>query len=646
MGYKPRICKICGSEFTPTTSKQLYCKKDIEKICPVCGDIFTVLCSPSQPTTCSKPGCKKKAGYLRSIAKKKICKICGQEFVGTSSTQEYCNKPVSRICKVCGKEFTIKCTAEEYKKQTCSKECMDKLACDRRQEVYQATHIRKCSLCGKEFRPRTNTQKVCEGKHFRTCIVCGKEFELNYKSAIGNVDLRKTCSEECRNKHISDVCVFKLPEIKEKIKNTMLTKYGVPYPGQSPELQARMKASYLARTGYDHPSHNPNTLKGKNLQVSSLEQKLSTVLSNNKIKFETQYMVSKEGLSHAFDFYLPDHNTFIDVDGVYYHGYLDDSNGLQIDEIRDAVRVKLIDPGYYYFVVIESEFNKSVDNLLMTLREINENTFHYDEYMFRWCRSIEFPYPDYDEKRLKRDLNNLRKVSCISYNPASRLGISTIRYFHKSIYDAKVGNSPSLKEAWYNDAIMKRVIHNRMIYKNNVDPSKILAGFYISKIVPKVSIFNPVLAKYLTCKYLSSCDNIVDPFSGFSGRLLGVSSTGKRYFGFDLNSKAVLESNQIIKFHQLIDCSVTEQNVLDYTGSEEYDGLLTCPPYGTKETYSIETEYKTCDDWIELVLSKFNCNRYVFVIDATYKYMDNVVEIITTKSYLNTVDELVVVIDR
>ena len=183
-----------------------------------------------------------------------------------------------------------------------------------------------------------------------------------------------------------------------------------------------------------------------------------------------------------------------------------------------------------------------------------------------------------------------------------------------------------------------------MIYQNDVDPSKILAGFYISKIVPKVSIFNPVLAKHLVLTYLSEFNEVLDPFSGFSGRLLGVCSTGKRYIGSDNNRNAVIESTEIIKFHHL-DASIVERDILNVV-SMKGECLLTCPPYFNKETYSNEVVYKTCDEWIEFILSRYNCKRYVFVVDETDWFLEYVKEEIITKSYFNNVTEYVIVIDK
>jgi len=127
--------------------------------------------------------------------------------------------------------------------------------------------------------------------------------------------------------------------------------------------------------------------------------------------------------------------------------------------------------------------------------------------------------------------------------------------------------------------------------------------------------------------------------------MLGVASTNKEYIGQDLNIRVVEESNQIIKFLNLSDrCSVVNKDILQSTGT--YGCLLTCPPYYRKEIYNQETEFKQCDDWISECLERFNCKKYVFVVDDTAKYLDYIVESIKSTSHFAKVEEKVLVISK
>lgn len=571
------------------------------------------------------------------------CRICGQLFMPKSPRQLDCNQPITKICIICKKKYIGKCSLNDLSK-TCSAECQNKLASELRQQSYSKT-TRTCDLCGQPFHPRSNTQRICDREHTRICEACGKEYKIDYKPSMRFADLRRTCSDECERKLHSINNGAKRPEVQEKMRQTCLEKYGVEHPMQVPEFRDKLFASYKEKTGFDHPSKNPQTRKGKNYRHSSLEQLIETTLINNKIKFEPEHMISDNSLSHSFDFYLPDYNILIDADGDYYHGYLDDSNGEQVSEDRDDARLLLVPNDYIFHVIVESDKINGINQLLDIIHKKDSNSFDYNQYMFEWCRSIDFPYPQYTKTRLNKDYQHLSEWNKPTYSRHVKLGMSSIRHFHKSMYDAKVGNNPSLKEAWFDDNILKRAIANRMLYVNNVDPAKILAGFYISKIVPKVSIFNPVLARYLTRKYLAQFNEVFDPFSGFSGRLLGVTSLNKHYIGQDLNETAVEESNKIIDFLQLNDkARVVTKNILDSFG--QFECLLTCPPYGKKEIYAAETEFRTCDEWIDECLTRFNCKRYVFVVDTTTKYADMIKEELDNQSHLSKSKEYVIVIER
>ena len=74
--------------------------------------------------------------------------------------------------------------------------------------------------------------------------------------------------------------------------------------------------------------------------------------------------------------------------------------------------------------------------------------------------------------------------------------------------------------------------------------------------------------------------------------------------------------------------------------------MLTCPPYADKENYFEDQVCKSCDEWIDECLKRYNCNRYIFVVDEISKYTENIVEDIQNSSHFSKAVEHVVVIDR
>lgn len=264
----------------------------------------------------------------------------------------------------------------------------------------------------------------------------------------------------------------------------------------------------------------------------------------------------------------------------------------------------------------------------------------YIQEVFDWCREVEFPYPKYNHNILNNSYNSLLKSDISNFSMNARYGMKIINHFHPSIWKANRDGYISPYEAWQKDDLLIRCIKNRIIYKGcNLDRSKVLAGFSINKIAPKVSLFNPNLAKYIVGKYLSKYNIVFDPCSGYSGRMLGVCSLGKKYIGQDINPETVKESNNIIKYFNL-NASIECKDLLNDSG--EYECLFTCPPYGNKEIWNQEIKNKSCDEWIDEILNRYKCKEYLFIVDKTEKYKDYVVEEFVNKSHFNSNSEYLI----
>lgn len=593
------------------------------------------------------------------------CKYCGREF-DAKGTAVYCPGPHYARCEVCGKDFEID---PREPKRTCSKECKSKLW----KSAFKKKTV-KCKLCGKEFHPKSSRVFFCDDPHYLPCEICGKPVLVKgnnpkYASMV--------CSDECRKERSIRRSREKYgydnpnqrPETREKLskiaadavqerKARNMKLYGVEYTAQIPEVREKISNTIsskeyqdnfrkrnLEKFGYEYAMHSPElrSKQARNVKRrSKLELRLHNFLDEYNINYEEEYSINKDSHTHCFDVYLPDYKILIDCDGIYYHSYICDPDGGKSREDYDDVRISLIPHDHYFCLIVESDFERGLNMLQKMIKSIDESVLDYDTELFKWCRSVGFPYPHYDIKRLKQDYSTLSKRWTTKYNPADLSGISLVRHYHPSIYHSHVDNKLSPYDAWQDDKLLKQCIANRLIYQNTVDPSKVLAGFNISKIAPKISVFNPVLARYLTENYLSEFDTIFDPFSGYSGRMLGVCSTGRKYIGQDFNKTTVEESNRLLKDFSL-DASVSYVDSTKETGV--YDCILTCPPYNTAEIYFEDMILQDCDDWIDTTLKNYKCKRYVFVVNTVTRYKDKIVEELPFRSHFRSNSEYVVVID-
>lgn len=263
--------------------------------------------------------------------------------------------------------------------------------------------------------------------------------------------------------------------------------------------------------------------------------------------------------------------------------------------------------------------------------------------MERVLQYIEYTYSEEFIPLFKKDIP-------FPYPILTRGGdLDIIRHFHKSLFDGSRKGCLSPRLAWNDKELILKSALNRLFYVGNCRPATIVQGFNIAKIAPKLSVFKPQLAEKLIKTYLNSYFTIVDPFSGFSGRMIGASNCKRKYHGWDINTDHVRESNEIIEFMHLSSCKVECQDLITapvHPCTKDI-ALLTCPPYGGKEHWNEKNDEieKTCDEWIDLSLEKYpGCGKYVFVIDVTDKYKDKIVEVIKNRSHFGTNEEYVVVL--
>lgn len=297
---------------------------------------------------------------------------------------------------------------------------------------------------------------------------------------------------------------------------------------------------------------------------------------------------------------------------------------------------------------------RCVKHYKLKLCDINTNiegkTFSSNTFIMSWPKDFDkkqyainilnslgdFPYDTYQEKELISD------YSKISSSPNSLSGLKVIKNFHKNIYTSRVGGHITPVEAWNDKDLLLKTILNRMVYhKPPYTPKVIRDGLNISKKAPKVSVFKPSLARFLIENFLNEFDTVFDPFSGFSGRMLGCCSLGKKYIGQDISKEQVLYSNQIIDLLKL-NATVIQKDIFESSG--EYDCLFTCSPYNLKETWNDNETNLSCDEWIEVCLKNFKCKKYLFVVDKTENYKEHIVYEINNRSHLSSNTEKVILL--
>ena len=565
-------------------------------------------------------------------------------------------------CKICGQEFTNYCSVTTHTKR---KHNIDS-------KTYYATYFKTnnegfCKNCGKPVEYRDLQHGYRE--------FCSRKCFWQYTTKLQSTkDKRKaTCLDKFGTESYMASADF-----KQKAEQTNLSTCGCKNAGGSAESVAKIKATKLA----NHGSENYNNIKqmratklvkydnewysnrkqalqtlaakynvneittpfcipeiskkalGHTSNMTKPEKKLNEFLTNRKFNFQYGYVCNGKNFDFAIFNNKNKLQILIEIDGLYYHGLTEDSNGKHVRGDTDHERFSKVPEGVKFIVCDENKLEKCFTEILKV----------YDVDYSEWLNTIlqnmptEFPYPEYDDKRLMTDWNHLQHWD---WNPHSRVGISIVNNYHKHIWQSRVGSNLSPVECWQNKELLMQAIKNRVIYSSTLSSQAIAAGFNICKIAPKVSVFNPMLAKHIVKSYLSDYETVFDPFSGFSGRMLGTCACDKKYIGQDINEIHVKESNEIIDKLKL-NAVILQKDIFESTG--EYDCLFTCSPYCLKEIWNEHETNKSCDEWIDECLKRFKCKRYVFVVDKTEKYKDKIVEEISNKSHFSNAKEYIIVI--
>ena len=563
------------------------------------------------------------------------CKECGQEFTKIDCVTRHAKmihkmepkayydkwfkKEGEGICKCCGTE-TKYWNLEHGYREFCSRKCFWKVT----------TRLESV----KEKRKQTCKEKY-DSENYMQCKDFKEKTEVTNLREYG-----------VKNAGGSDVAIAKIKATKlanhgdenyNNMEQTYLTKeikYGDKY------YNNKMKTRQTWQKAYNIDITSPMQIPGvkqKALSYSSKmttpEKKLFEFLKNRKFQFQYGYELNGKSFDFAI-FNNGELKLLIEIDGIYYHGLTEDRNGKHVRGENDCERFSKVPENVKYIVCDED----NIENCFGEIVKVYD--MDYDE----WIKSIisdlpkEFPYPKYTKERLAKDWKHLQEWE---WNKNSYVGSSIVRHFHESIWEAHVGKNISPVECWNNKELLEKTVKNRMIYSSRLSSQSIVDGFNVSKIAPKVSVFNPMSAKYLIKTYLNEFSEVFDPFSGFSGRMLGCCALGKKYVGQDINTKHVIESNRIIDYLRL-NASVKEQDIFIDQG--EYECLFTCPPYGLKEIWNEHETNYTCDMWIAQCITRYDCKKYLFVVDSSERYKDYIIGEITNSSHFGNRKEYIVLI--
>jgi len=202
-----------------------------------------------------------------------------------------------------------------------------------------------------------------------------------------------------------------------------------------------------------------------------------------------------------------------------------------------------------------------------------------------------------DETTIKKDYEKLCEFDALT-NPRKFCGNKIIYHYQllNLLNCRRAGKGYKTIIEWYEDDELREKLWADTLHRNRRDkapipnPTDVYECHRINNgaIVP----FKSSTAKYIYKKYQSK--SVLDFTAGWGGRLLGASSLGIKYTGYDTNLKLKYGYDEMMKVLDISNCEMRWRSSEGDTFSDiDYDLVLTSPPYVNMELYEGMTPFES-----------------------------------------------------
>ena len=493
--------------------------------------------------------------------------------------------------------------------------------------------IPKCKICGNDV--SFETRKNQWGYH----IYCSGECAMNDESVKQRVFNTKELlygDKKYNNKEkliqtISERTVDEKKQIIEKSKQTRLLKNNGKY--FSDESINKIKETNLNRYGVDsftktqrfrdiiseqqltiQSKQYETKKKNKSFNSSKIESDLKTYFVERGINCISQYR--SEEYPFTCDFYFPDSNYYVEIQGSWTHGkHPFDCNN--IDDINCLNEWKTKESAFYkkaiyvwtehdvkkrniakenrikYLEIFSCDFDICLEQLILNkVFEVNSNYIISENQLVKWC--LKNPLPGNN----KWDANHPIWRCYVPGQPSPYDAWNDEKCIRKAVKNMLKTIDRCIAES-KEDSFVKRhlgalnscVIENGEIVKSdNLLLELVLARFTIAKIASKVTAISPTDCMRIFDESnidLSKYNGIYVPMAGFGGIVEGYKRWLKKN-DFNYNEKI---SN--------IEAYDINKSFCDWYGWDQKDMLqsivetdkvcIVCPPFGKNYEHWVDS---------------------------------------------------------
>lgn len=432
--------------------------------------------------------------------------------------------------------------------------------------------------------------------------------------------------------------------IRAKTVSTNQERYGVAYFTQLPEH--RLEQSHRM----SDPVHQRRILSAKRengtLATSAPEDALYELLveyvSQHGMTVVRQYRDEKR-YPFAVDFYIPERDLFIELNGSWSHGGHWYEADREMDQRTVQTWLKKGKKSKYYRVALETWIKRDVRKReaarkaqlnYVTLWDGLESLFDAHLWFALGApdgRDWEREYSWLDLPEWFNDLTvglseQIEQWSQINLNEAGSRQISWLA--RSAVWETFYARELQMWEAdevhhrkW--GRLRARLLANRLHYLGRLPESalEVVRGLAISGEIRSYSTFVNTAMMAVFDRYEPT--SLYDPCSGWGERMLTCVQRGVTYTGTDISEAVVQAHQSLIDRLGLTHADVTlgDSATLDMRGGS-HEMVLTCPPYGNTEVYT-ENGAENLDDgsflgwWKQVVTMSVASSTRVFAFQIS-----------------------------
>lgn len=254
-----------------------------------------------------------------------------------------------------------------------------------------------------------------------------------------------------------------------------------------------------------------------------------------------------------------------------------------------------------------------------TFKDVNE--------AFDYYRDNGFPFLSITQDNKIEILNALKKKNYSDINHVlhdTKMGLKLANIYHSHRYEVvSYGRKRSAMETFLNDGSLKKILENIMKKNGIIDNNMVRNRCSLWSNTTPFN-FKPLTAKFIIKKYSKIGGVVLDPCSGYGGRMLGcIAAQNRFYIGVEPEIDTIVGLNRMAKDLSFKDYHIYNDYFenFNYDLNKKIDLIFTCPPYYDMELYNpsnknqSHVKYKNYEEWKEGFLET--------LIKKSYRLLDN-----------------------